>query len=292
MAIDIGIKHLAYCVARAGPDGLVIQSWSVVNLVSMDDHDNDPMRCARCTRCGKPATARATSGVVCTRHIPRDRPLLVDAVTGKPLRRVGCAPLRAFLASRGLRTSGNLPALTDRVLPYATIPIVRTTTAARHARAFAMDTNRLHDAIRRWIDRDWSAMRDVTRVLIEQQPVLKNPTMKTVQLLVYATLRERLLQARSDASGTVAFHQVHASTKVKGCGGDGTGDGGYTTRKAYAQARVRRFLSESPAASTHREWGAWLSTQPKTDDLSDALCMLLDDSDANTMPAAPTDART
>ena len=267
MAIDIGIKNLAYCVARVDADGRpIIQRWSNVNLIRESESKQDV---PECVTCGKKAKACSKGGFVCLRHVPKDRPLVLDATTGAPITQRNRAQLRAFLETNGLKTSGTLSVLEERVLDVATLPLIPV--KSKRACDFAMNTNRLHDAIRDWIDRDWLHIRDATVVYIEHQPVTKNPTMKTVQMLVYATLRERLLASHGL---DVLFYFTHASTKVKGC--VSTGDSGYKSRKAFAKSRVIQFLEKHDAHPDNQMWHKWLSQQTKTDDLSDALCMLLD----------------
>ena len=268
MAIDIGIKNLAYCIARTDASGLIIRRWSNVNLIQESE---SKQALPECVTCGKVAKACSKDGLVCLRHVPKDRPLVVDAATGAPITQRNRAQLRAFLETKRLKTSGPLTVLVDRVLDVATLPLIPV--KSKRACDFAMNTNRLHDAIRHWIDRDWSHVRDATVVYIEHQPVTKNPTMKTVQMLVYATLRERLLSSSSN-SPDVAFYFTHASTKVKGC--VSTGDSGYKSRKEFAKSRVLQFLEKPDAHPDNQTWHKWLSLQKKTDDLSDALCMLLD----------------
>jgi len=135
--------------------------------------------------------------------------------------------------------------------------------------SFADNTTRLHDAIRGWVTRDWQYLVDIKDIYIEHQPVLKNPVMKTVQLLIFASLRERYLTAGKD----VAFHFVHAGKKVKGAE---VGDAGYKDRKAGSEERCKVFLAKFPFGSEHSRWLQWWTAQSKKDDLADALCMILD----------------
>ena len=93
--------------------------------------------------------------------------------------------------------------------------------------------------------------------------------MKTVQLLIFATLRDRFLAAGKH----VAFHFVHAGKKVKGAA---VGDAGYKDRKAGGEARVKEYLCKFPLTSVQQAWLLWWLQQAKKDDLADTLCMLLD----------------
>ena len=268
LALDIGIKHLAYCVAvKKTTDisglNLDIHHWSLVNLTDLNDTAK-PV----CATCGKPAKAAAPAplGLVCGRHIPKDRPQIYDEATGKPIvKPPTMAQLQAFLKARGLDVKGQRPALLARAETVATMPLVKKKSVA----SFADNTTRLHDAIRGWITRDWENLRSVQDVYIEHQPVLKNPVMKTVQLLIFASLRERYI-----ANGfNVNFHFVHAGKKVKGAE---VGDAGYKDRKAGGEARVRDYLSKFPVVSEHQDWLRWWLKQAKKDDLADCLCMCLD----------------
>ena len=63
LALDIGIKHLAYCSATLGPDPADpskqiphIKHWSLVNLTDLNNTDVKPT----CATCGKPAKAKSS----------------------------------------------------------------------------------------------------------------------------------------------------------------------------------------------------------------------------------------
>jgi hypothetical protein len=264
LALDIGIKHLAFCVAKPTDiSGLKIQiqHWSLVNLTDL----NDAAKPA-CYSCGKPAKASATQGLVCGRHIVKENQILDD--TGKPIIKTPTmAQLQTFLKAKGLDTKGQRPVLLERAQTVAVMPLVKKKSVA----SFADNTSRLHDAIRGWIDRDWQHLKEVKQVYIEHQPVLKNPVMKTVQLLIFATLRERLLLYRPNEPAV--FYFVHAGKKVKGAE---VGDAGYKDRKAGGEARAKLFLGKFPLGSRQNQWLTWWLGQGKKDDLADTLCMLMD----------------
>jgi hypothetical protein len=244
---------------------LQIKHWSLVNLTNLDNQAK-PV----CSVCGKPpkANAPAPLGLVCGRHIPKESPQIYDEATGKPITKPPTiGQLKSFLQARGLDTKGQRPALLERAETVATMPLVKKKSVA----SFADNTSRLHDAIRDWIRRDWDYLKGVTQVYIEHQPVLKNPVMKTVQILIFATLRERLLSL--GGSQKVEFHFIHAGKKVKGAE---VGDAGYKDRKAGGEARVHAYLKRFAMGTEQSRWYQWWLTQPKKDDLADTLCMLLD----------------
>lgn len=261
LTFDIGIKHLAYCVGRRTIGSPEIRHWSIVNL-----QDLEGTAPAVCHECKKPAKAKAPKGLVCGRHIPKDAPQIFDEKTGKPIKKPPTiAQMQAFLKARGTDFKGTRDVLLARVEAAATMPLAR----AQKAASFADNTTALHDAIRGWVQRDWAHIREVKAVYLEHQPVLKNPVMKTVQIILFTTLRDTFL----NAGLAPGFHFVHAGKKVKG---KESGDAGYKDRKAGAEARVKEYLSKFPVISVQGDWLRWWLAQPKRDDLADAVCMMLD----------------
>ena len=251
LAIDVGIKHLAYCVTDLSG---IIHHWSIVNLV--EEQKTEP-----CITCGKPSKAISPSGYVCGRHIGKQ----AKWIHGKNSKTSPTIPqLQTFLKENGLDPKGKKDVLLDRAKTIATIWLPK----QKNATTFASHTCGLHDAIRAWITRDWNVLSNVSKVYIEHQPVLKNPVMKTVQLVVFCSLRERLL-----ASHPVECYFVHAGKKVKGME---SGDAGYTDRKKGGEERVSMYLQTFSESHSQYNWFLWWRTQLKKDDLSDAYCMIMD----------------
>lgn len=267
LALDIGIKHLAYCVGtKINTDisgaNVQINHWSMVNLTDLNDTAKPTCSSIGCK---KPVKGKTPTGLVCGKHIVKGSQIF-DEATGKPITKQPTIPqLQAFLRAKGLDTKGTKTALMARVEAVATMPLVK----KKSVMSFADNTCNLHDAIRGWIERDWLKLQDVKDVYIEHQPVLKNPVMKTVQLLIFATMRCKFMASGSD----VKFHFVHAGKKVKGAA---VGDAGYKDRKAGGEARVKEYLTKFPLVSAQQDWLRWWLTQTKKDDLADTLCMLLD----------------
>jgi hypothetical protein len=133
----------------------------------------------------------------------------------------------------------------------------------------AVDTDMaiLHDSIRTFITANLATFRQATHICLENQPVLKNPTMKTVQILLYATLRDFLQPAPP-------VKLVHAGKKNTD-GEAETGDAGYKTRKDAMEAKVLNLLTQGKVqnAAAHL---ANFKSHVKKSDLADALCMCWD----------------
>jgi len=270
LALDIGIKHLAYCCATvqtdlSGAKLPLVKHWALVNLQDLNDTPK-----ATCHMCDKPPKAKSPQGLVCGRHLKKDMQIF-DESTGEPIKKTPTiSQLQAFLKAKGLDVKGQRPALLARAETIAVMPLVK----AKSTASFADNTSNLHDAIRGWITRDWQHLKDIKDVYIEHQPVLKNPVMKTVQLLIFASLRERYITAaQGDSRHAVTFHFVHAGKKVQGAE---VGDAGYKDRKAGGEARAKLYLGKFPFGSEQHRWLTWWQGQGKKDDLADTLCMCLD----------------
>ena len=235
LAFDVGIKHLAYCILKSDK---TIHHWALVNLT---DLSNQPQLCITCQ---KPAKANSPLGLVCGRHKGKIR------FEEKPT----IAFMKTFLNEHKLDTSGKKDELLQRISTIAAVDLPK----AKSAMSFADNTCRLHDAIREWITRDWEYLSHITHIYIEHQPVLKNPVMKTVQLILFCSLRERFLSNHKN----IEFFWVHASKKVKAQ----SGDEGYKDRKKGGIERVKNYFKEHPS-----QWLSWWESQSKKDDLADAL---------------------
>lgn len=133
-------------------------------------------------------------------------------------------------------------------------------------KAVEHDLALMHDAIRTFVSANAESFRQSTRILLENQPVLKNPTMKTVQILLYATLRDLLQPAPPP------LKLVHAGKKVQG---KEKGDAGYKSRKDASEGAVVELLAAGSIADAPR-WLAQFQAQAKKSDLADAFCMCCD----------------
>ena len=249
-AFDIGIKNLAFCVMH----GRQIQAWENVNILAEEAATDGPPTCSRCAVKAKWTCA---SIPCCKRHLAAGfKPLAVD---GKPCSKVPAVKdLKAIAGHAGKRDE-----LLATISKSWAIPI----DVKRKKSVLHESLTTLHDGIRRCIEGRWDTFRSVNIFLLENQPVLKNPTMKSVQILLFATIRDCFL-----GRGLVApeMRLVHAGKKTAAVEDEG-GDAGYAGRKAAGEARAIAFCSA--------EAGAWLPTingAKKKSDLADALCMCLD----------------
>ena len=253
-AFDIGIKNLAFCIMR----GNEIRAWENVNIMATDD-DGTAAESTNCETTGCKAKAKWTSAGrrSCKRHLGAMKPL-TDATTGKVCTKIPTIKdLKAILGSTASRRD-DLVAEAGRRFA---LPIEVTKKKSVLHESLSV----LHDGIRRLIDGRFETFRECDTFLLENQPVLKNPTMKSVQILLFATIRDCFLGRGLEAP---TMRLVHAGKKVKGVV---AGDGGYADRKAGGEARAIDFCRTSA-----QTWLATITGAKKKSDLADALCMCLD----------------
>ena len=283
LAFDIGIKNLAWCCASSGPIGpkgpigpigpkgpkgpkapVKILDWANENLVSGETAEGD-VAADKCSSCAKKAgfVFAPTGKAYCVRHAPPLTPVLRD-LSGNVLKKI---PAVATLKSIAERLGADKVALKTKksVLEFleakACFPKVKTVVKK-------VELCAIHDGMRAFITKNSELFSGCTEILLENQPAYKNPVMKSVQMMLFATLRDLL-------KGPPPVRLVHAGRKTAGATG---GDEGYAERKGMSEERViREFkggrLTPGPLAQKDL---AWFTAQKKRSDLADCLCMVLD----------------
>ena len=102
-------------------------------------------------------------------------------------------------------------------------------------------------------------------VLIENQPCIRNPSMKTVQVMIYSyyVMRDRLQRSTESDDHRVRVHFVNAGLKLTGL----CSSREYRERKRASIQAAAPYLSSSAAPSK--------TTAKKRDDLADCLLQAL-----------------
>jgi hypothetical protein len=279
LAFDIGIKNLAYCLLEVREGAQEIISWENINILN-DSAAGAPVAKPPCRSCAKGANwalltwqdgALQPGPTFCARHIPASTPALTDAA-GKQVKSLpviaelkeAAARLKLGKPAGGAQKRDNWVALFHEKCCLPLKAFVKKAPPTMHA---GMET--MHDGILAMIFNDarYDLLLSANKVLLENQPVLKNPTMKTVQVLLFATLRDAF---KAEHGAAPPFHLVHAGKKVRGAE---AGDAGYAARKEGGETRVKEWLEANAAGSA---WEKQFLTAAKKSDLADALCMCLD----------------
>jgi hypothetical protein len=266
LAFDIGIKNLAWCCLEVQNQKATILGWDNYNLLE-DASNVETKSCSlKCYACSAKATYSTSTHQSCVRHCSPTQPALRDT-SGNLLKKIpAVADLKDILKVKGL---GKIPSkkvdLEAELANFYSLPI-QSKKVSRAPDAGLID---IHNGIQRLVRQQSALWSSCTLILLENQPAFKNPTMKSVQMLLFATLRD-LLQ-----SPVPQLKLVHAGKKVKGAE---KGDAGYKDRKAGSESRAEQIL-HSPNLQNSAPWRAVWSKATKKSDLADALAMCVDATD-------------
>ncbi len=262
LSFDIGIRNLAWCLMGRQTDisgsSSVIYGWENVNLLE----SSTPVEKSVCRKCSAKATHSFPQGLSCGRHFSAEYPPLRDG-SGVLFKKI---PPQKTLKPLFLQKSATLPKTREATLQklgeWFSLPIEK----VKQKKAVDTELSVLHNAIRALVQRQHALFQTATAIHLENQPVLKNPTMKTVQILLYATLRDLLMP------NPPTVRLVHAGVKVKG---KETGDKGYKERKLGSEEKAADLLKKGSIQDSQR-WQEFLKKHSKQNDLTDAFCMCVD----------------
>jgi hypothetical protein len=123
----------------------------------------------------------------------------------------------------------------------------------------------IYDGIRKCVRDRANVMLTANKILLENQPAYKNPTMKTIQSFLFAALREASHSTFQEYHQFPHIDLVHASQKVEY---ETKGDAGYAERKGNSEDKVLSHLK-------NEQWRRFFTEAKKRSDLADAYCMCL-----------------
>ena len=251
LAFDIGIKNLAFCILEQNTNVLGLENCNLL----------EPVEHISCIQCKAKASYTANQMSYCKRHLPKTF-LILPELTGKklPTNKV----LNELVKAHGLVAAGTtngkcLEALAAKCALHLEQP--------KQENASKLSLETIHDSLRQFVQEKWEEFSGSTHVLLENQPAFKNPHMKSVQVLLFATLREQFLIHGQYP----AYHLVHAKKKVAQAE---KGDAGYAERKQKSEERLIQLFEQGHLASSPL-YDMWKASKKKSD-MADALCMAVD----------------
>ena len=255
VAFDIGIKNLAFCVMRRDSSNQELLALENYNLLA-----SETAAAILCSKCKSKASYESILGPTCKRHILLSHPLLQE--DGKVCEKMPLMPvLKGAAKALGLKGKTKEDLITILKTRHS-LPL----TKVKAPNAAKQTLVALHDAIRTLVTDRWTVFSSCQEILLENQPALKNPHMKTVQVLLFAALRERFLVSGQNPN----FHLIHAKKKVTTAE---KGDAGYADRKLGSEQRFQELIDSGKLKGSLTE--AWLQAKKKSD-MSDAICMCMD----------------
>lgn len=251
IAFDIGIKNLAFCILENGTHVLALENCNLL----------DPVETLICRLCSAKASLQAGIHLCCKRHLPLGFTILPE-LTAKKLPMV--TVLRQLVKNHHCE---NLGTTKDKCLESLAKKFAFPAKQPKQANASKVSLETIHDALRTFVTLKGPLLDGCTHVLLENQPAFKNPHMKSVQVLLFATLREWFLQHQQQPS----YHFVHAKKKV---GDAPKGDEGYAERKSKSEDRLKALFDQGKVQGV-AQYAAWQKAKKKSD-MADALCMCVD----------------
>lgn len=266
LSFDIGIKNLAWCLMKRNTDlsgsHYQILGWENVNILS----DGPPAAKVTCTKCSAKATHSDGNTLSCGRHCPTEKPALRD-LSGNALKKIpALKDLKILFAQRGLANPKSKDDATKKLATIFSMPIE----VKKVKKAVDTELSVLHDGIRKLVLEKKTLFAKANAIHLENQPVLKNPTMKSVQMLLFATLRD-LLQPMLPGQLLPTLKLIHAGMKVKGVQ---AGDAGYKERKQGSEFAAKQLL-DGTTVKDAAIWKTFLEKHTKQNDLTDAFCMCI-----------------
>jgi hypothetical protein len=272
LAFDIGIRNLAFCLQRKNTDissnSVEILAWDNFDLLAGQSAQTAKQSVDHCCSCSAKATYETRGRNYCVRHCPLDRPAVRD-LSGNLLKKLPAAKgLKELLVAKGIQNPPKSKGdLLKKLSDMYALPILK----LKVKKAIETELTVLHDGIRRFVLANKNLFLLANEILLENQPVLKNPTMKSVQILLFATLRDILQPPGSSEPVCPALRLVHAKMKVTGK----KGDEGYKDRKDGGETKVQSLL-QAPHISDPLHWRLYLGKYTKKNDLTDAFLMCWD----------------
>ena len=251
VAFDIGIKNLAFCVLEQETNVLGLENCNLL----------EPVEQITCSQCKIKASYTALQRPYCKRHLPKTF-IVLPELTGKKL--PSNKVLNELVKTHGLAAAGTtnakcLEALATKCALHLEQP--------KQENASKLSLETIHDSLRQFVEEKWDQFTNCTHVLLENQPAFKNPHMKSVQVLLFATLREQFLKHEQHPE----YHLVHAKKKVAQAE---KGDAGYAERKQKSEERLIQLFEQGHLQASPL-YDKWKSAKKKSD-MADALCMTVD----------------
>lgn len=212
LGFDMGIRNLAFCLMEhlGGEENpWKILAWDNVDLLAGGQSAQDSRRCCACS---SPAIWSSTeeTGIrlwckACATGVRRKKtatckppfPVFPGTLTVKDLRKVGI--------EKGWDKKANK----DTLIALATASYLMPWKAPKATKPSLSHIRQQMDS---WLDRMLPTFARATLIRLENQPVMKGPTMKSIQIMLFTLLGHRL-EREHGWKGSIEF--VHAGTKTK-----------------------------------------------------------------------------
>jgi hypothetical protein len=284
LGFDMGIRNLAYCLIRHEAD----KSWNIVTWDNVDllEGGTSAQVAKKCVGCGGTASwishkdgkkwCKACATQTRVKKSAREKPLLPCIPCA-----LSAAALRALALTACVEGAKKMKkeALINWAQGQYLVPW-------KPAKAMDASLGTVLAAMDKWLDSVLPTFASASLIRLENQPVMKGPTMKSVQMILYTLLSHRLAREHG-WTGRIEF--VHAGVKTRSSTSTDTKksvdlsgaavaaaaeDGkAYRARKASAEAETVKQLTERGEVGAR--WLSYFESKSKKSDLADAFLMAL-----------------
>lgn len=280
LGFDMGIRNLAYCLIRHEADKKTwtILAWDNIDLLEGGVSSQDAKKCVACGGAAKWIQGSDNTKwcqACATQKRVKKRATLKPAFPTIPCG-LAVAPLRALALSEGVEDAKKQKK--DALVFWAS---QRYLMPWKPVKATDSPLNTIRVAMDKWLDSSLPTLAQATLIRLENQPVMKGPTMKSVQIILFTLLAHRL-EKEYGWKGSIEF--VHAGVKTR----DSTttsvaaattdekaktaADGkAYRARKNAAEDSATEMLTKAGATT----WLEFFKSRSKKSDLADAFLMAL-----------------
>ncbi len=274
LSFDIGLKNLAYCIMNE-QNITALENCNIVSNDSGGDENKDSKK-IKCSSCSLSAKYSIFDNNYCRRHVPKTHKILCD-ISGVELSVIPSMTIlkdiaKHFIVDENLKSclaksKKNKQDYLQVLNKIFAIPLFKTEKKGGGRKTCnKLSLQEIHDHIYSFVNLKWDLFSKCDYVLLENQPVFKNPHMKSVQVLLFAVLRDKFLLHNLNPE----FHLIHAKNKVSDAE---SGDAGYSERKHKSEKRVYDMFNSGKIKSELQS--LWESSKKKSD-MADAICMCVD----------------
>jgi hypothetical protein len=272
VGFDMGIRNLAYCaIERISKDDKEwnVKAWDNVDLLEDGKSSQDAKKCVACATVAKWHGEGVRWCNACATGVRRKKtasrkPTLPTIPSSASC---GVKGLRALAVEKGMDDAKK--AKKDALLAWLGERYLMPWKPEKAGNVSLQVILRKMDT---WLNSVLPTLSTASLIRLENQPVMKGPTMKSVQIMLFTLLSHRLGK-EYDWKGNIEF--VHAGVKTRGAAAaekptnELKDSEAYRQRKQTAESEVERLLTERGGAT----WLTFFKSRTKKSDLADAFLM-------------------
>lgn len=276
VGFDMGIRNLAYCVIQHDADGWAVTAWDNIDLLEDGASAQDAKKCGACGAAAKWFGEGLKWCNGCATGVRRKKTATrIPTLPTLPASSSGVKDLRATALEKGMPDAKK--AKKDELLQWLGGHYLMPWKPEKAGNVSLQIILRKMDT---WLNSVLPTFASASLIRLENQPVMKGPTMKSVQIILFTLLSHRLGKEYGWV-GEIEF--VHAGVKTRGAptaaatlsvstAAPTTDSEAYKQRKQTAETEVERLLVERGSGAA-ASWLAFFRGRTKKSDLADAFLM-------------------